>query len=82
MKYRKKPIIIEAEQWFPGSKIEGVESEMVGTCTECPVKKFYIKTLEGEMEVSSGDYVITGEKGKKYPCKPDVFEISYEKVEE
>ena len=42
----------------------------------------YINTLEGELYISSGDYIITGVKGERYPCKPDIFHMTYEKVEE
>ena len=41
-----------------------------------------IHTLEGDMKVSVGDYIITGVNGEQYPCKPDIFEKTYEKVEE
>ena len=43
-------------------------------------KEEYIKTLEGTMKAHKGDYVITGVKGEKYPCKPDVFHETYEEV--
>lgn len=42
----------------------------------------YIDTLEGRHYISPGDYIITGIKGERYPCKPDIFELTYEKVEE
>ncbi|MCM3704056.1 hypothetical protein M3216_32435, partial [Paenibacillus macerans] len=41
-----------------------------------------IKTLEGVMQANSGDYIIKGVQGEIYPCKPDIFEATYEKVEE
>lgn len=74
-KYRKKPIVIEAEQWFPGIKIKGVIEK---------THQVYgmIETLEGSMMVSPGDWIITGIKGEKYPCKPDIFEATYELVKE
>ena len=59
MKYRKKPIIVEAYQ-------TDVELD--------------IETLEGVMHASVGDYIITGVNGEKYPCKPDIFEKTYELV--
>lgn len=77
MKYRKKPIIIEAEQWFPGKKIEGVGNVEGGKGPDFA----FVNTLEGIMTVKPGDYIITGFKGEKYPCKPDIFEATYEKVE-
>lgn len=45
-------------------------------------KEMIIHTLEGDMKASVGDYIITGLRGEKYPCKPDVFEKSYELVED
>ena len=72
MKFRKRPIVIEAEQWFPGIRIDGMLLNNEGQ----PI----IETLEGDMLVSPGDWVITGVKGEKYPCKPDIFEASYEPV--
>lgn len=60
MKFRKKPVVIDAEQ------------------TQQIVK---IKTLEGTMFAQPGDWIITGVKGERYPCKPDIFEATYEKVE-
>lgn len=41
---------------------------------------YMIDTLEGKHEVTPGDWIITGVKGEKYPCKPDIFEMTYEKV--
>jgi len=74
MKYIKRPIVVEAEQWFLGKEIEGV--------IRVTDEYNYIETLEGKMIVSSGDWIITGIKGEKYPCKPDIFEATYELVEE
>lgn len=45
-------------------------------------KEMIIHTLEGNMKASVGDYIITGLRGEKYPCKPDIFEKSYELVED
>jgi hypothetical protein len=84
MKYRKKPVVIEAEQWFPGIKIEGIEEFETGD----PIIEIEgrLKTLEnlGDTRgvVIPGDWIITGIKGEKYAVKPDVFEATYEKVEE
>lgn len=76
MKYRKKPIVIEAEQWFPDHPVHGVHIDPYGITLP------YIITLEGNMHVTAGDYIITGVKGEIYPCKPDIFEMTYEKVED
>jgi hypothetical protein len=61
-KYRKKPVVIEAEQWLGDSRV-------------------VIPTLEGNLVCLPGDWIITGVKGEKYPCKPDIFEQTYEQVE-
>ena len=84
-KYRKRPVVIEAEQWFPGKKIDGVVycTKQVPTFDEfdSPWQAFMgIKTLEGDMEVRAGDWVITGVMGEKYPCRDDIFKQTYEEV--
>lgn len=95
-KYRKKPIVIEAEQWFKVSEyVEGKERivdyyrtpELDGQhkckhCGDIMHNHGWIDTLEGGHIVCPGDFIITGVKGEKYPCKPDIFEATYEKVEE
>jgi hypothetical protein len=81
--YRKKPVEIEAIQWV-SDNIEQVY-EMLGDTliinTDEDEVKHFINTLEGKMELSWGDYVIKGVKGEFYPCKPDIFELTYEMVE-
>ena len=79
MKYRKKPIIIEATQWFKHGDHPKVEMDCVGPGD---IILGWISTLEGGHEVTPGDFIITGIKGEHYPCKPDIFEATYEKVEE
>ena len=87
--YRKKPVEIEAIQ-FTGSdenydevvKFMGSEN-IAGECfigNSCDA--IFIKTLEGIMEASLNDYIIKGVQGEFYPCKPDIFEMTYDKVEE
>lgn len=75
VKFRKKTIVIEAEQWFPEKEIEGIKVRSP-TCN--PFGE--IETLEGTMFVSVGDWIITDINGEKYPCKPDIFEKTYERV--
>lgn len=73
-KFRKKPIIIEAQQFrelLP--RPDGVTLTING--------RAIVRTLEGELHVSEGDWIITGVKGEKYPCKPDIFEATYEPVD-
>ena len=79
-KYRKKPVVVEAEQWFPGKQVDGVVQIGVSGITGEPV--YGVHTLEGVMACAPGDYIITGVKGERYPCKPDIFEATYEPVEE
>lgn len=84
-KYRKKPVVIEAEQFFSNSLPfpEGViEERNLNAKIDEPARTFHIETLEGVHIVSPGDWIITGIKGEKYPCKPDIFKATYEKVTE
>lgn len=77
-KFRKKPVVIHAVQWFPNKPVDGVVPtyDPKGQCNGG-----LIQTLEGPHVVSTGDWIITGVKGEKYPCKPDIFEATYEPVE-
>ena len=83
MKYVKKPVVVEAIQML-SDNIEQVY-EMLGDnliiVGDTDNIKHFIDTLEGIMELSLGDYVIKGVKGEFYPCKPDIFELSYDKVD-
>lgn len=104
MKYRKKPIVIDAVRFE-----RGMEDKMVIEFGPAPIlwnkpeaaaraekmgwdaientdgsfsyMKPVIETLEGQMACSPGDYIITGVKGERYPCKPDIFEATYELAE-
>lgn len=82
MKYRKKPVEIEAIQWEGTADSWGKIMDMgcPWEAGEMGLQRFYIPTLEGKMAVSNGDWVIKGVKGEFYPCKPDIFELTYEKV--
>lgn len=60
MKFRKRPVVVEAYQ---------TDKEMI------------IHTLEGDMRANVGDWIITGLRGEQYPCKPDIFEKTYERAE-
>ena len=90
MKYRKKPVVVEAFKWTGGPDQESdpewiveairggvVHFENIGT----PDVKCLIDTLEGVHTASLGDYIIRGIKGELDPCKPDIFEETYEPVE-
>lgn len=86
--YRKKPITIEAVR-FDGLNPTEIK-DFVGKNCEVkiydnevtpPVACIVIHTLEGDMKVSKGDYIIKGVKGEFYPCRPDIFEQTYESAE-
>ncbi|MEE9584745.1 MAG: hypothetical protein V3W51_04610 [Candidatus Brocadiales bacterium] len=106
-KFRKKPVVVEAEQWFRnGDHSEDASQRMQPSVDECEglVVRYYrdpkvasaalcthchlmfhthgwIDTLEGGHIVCPGDWIITGIKGERYPCKPDIFEATYEPVD-
>lgn len=96
MKYRKKPIVIEAVQHFAdmGDHTAVIPVWLIEACRDCIVFTkqeedtygnvvgigTYIKTLEGHMRVNEGDWIIRGVKGELYPCKPDIFAATYEAV--
>lgn len=88
-KFRKKPVVIEA--WlFDGTfatahpiLVQHAQWERSAPCTYRPSQKtLTIRTLEGEMTAVAGDWVIRGVKGEFYPCKPDIFEATYDRVDE
>jgi hypothetical protein len=110
MKYRKKPVVIEATQWFKNgdhpeddcTEILSLDGDTtflsegkvvryfrhpsvagVTTCKHCGVVMHvhgWVDTLEGGHIVCPGDYIITGVTGERYPCKPDIFAMTYEVV--
>lgn len=84
MKYRKKPVVIEAIQYRGYNSLPLVKKLMGNEFEKVLFKpnseKLIIPTLEGDHETSVGDYIIKGIKGEFYPCKPDIFEATYEKV--
>lgn len=95
-KFRKKPVVIEAVQWmkhgdnsdvdpYPENLWSHRRAQGIPGCEQCHchfADHGQIPTLEGDHIVCPGDWIITGIKGEKYPCKPDIFEATYEPVEE
>jgi hypothetical protein len=86
MKYRKKPLVVEAEQFVSAIQPIGRHAT-VPTSTmflEYPVMVddagafLAIPTLEGTIRANNGDWIITGVKGERYPCKPEIFAATYE----
>lgn len=87
MKYRKKPVEIEAMQWVhdrpqSAAPVLAWIREHGGQATFVPITEpaVVISTLEGDMRASSGDWIIRGVQGEFYPCKPDIFADTYEEV--
>jgi hypothetical protein len=78
-KFRKKPVVIEAMQLTPEA-VGDVVRFCGGTIKSHPLTGVVIETLEGNMLADVGDWVIKGVKGEFYPCKPDIFEATYEPV--
>ena len=88
-KYRKKPIVIEAFRWTGGIDqtedpewaVTAIKSGVIDFAKHgTPDCRMVITTLEGAMEATPGDYIIQRVKGELYPCKPDIFEMTYEEV--
>ena len=88
-KFKKKPVIIEAmewdqtkdalqrlNEWGAGASISAYETSASGKI----VHNLRLKTLEGTLNVSDGDWIIRGIAGEFYPCKPDIFFATYETV--
>ncbi len=84
--FRKKPVVIEAEQFTEETKqrvfswARGYTQHVDATRDEAGNPALSIRTLEGDMTATLGDWVIKGVKGEFYPCKPDIFEMTYEPV--
>jgi hypothetical protein len=92
MKVRKRPVVVDAVEW-DGKYTNGVfefamffvAEDRGRVCPQCKrglVEHGRIGTLEGSHIVCPGDWIITGVKGERYPCKPDIFDQTYEKVQE
>jgi hypothetical protein len=86
MNYRKKPVVIQALQ-YEGSmesylRIREAFPDMPSTllCNEEKIVSFHISTLEGVHIVSKADFIIRGIDGEYYPCKPNIFELTYDAV--
>lgn len=92
MKFRKKPVVIEARQLTAENALEVAEwcgakrsvygDLLWGTALPIEQRSIVIETLEGDHCGNMGDWIIKGIKGEFYPCRPDIFEMTYEKVEE
>lgn len=84
MKYRKKPVVVEAVQYHApniGAVMDFIKDD-IHLVFNHKTNSYFIPTLEGNMEITDGDYIIKGLQGEFYPCKPDIFAETYEKTEE
>lgn len=89
-KYKKKPVIIEAVEFncdgdMPEVELHMIDSDNNWLCEKCgkPASKHgNVKTLEGYHIACPGDFIIRGIQGEHYPCKPDIFNKTYEKISE
>lgn len=88
-KYRKKPVVVDAWQFTKENYLEGApqfirQARDIGLWSQYggDVIGGEVKTLEGVMAISENDYIIKGVQGELYPCKPDIFEATYEVVNE
>lgn len=82
--YRKKPVVIEAHKWNPHEKPTDTPPWLMAFLSTGPTWEngaVVIDTLEGQMLAQPGDYIIQGVEGELYPCKPSIFEATYEPVE-
>jgi hypothetical protein len=72
----KRPIVVEAVQWYPGVEIDGLDIRI--SSNRSFVAEGIITTSNGHMTVRAGDYIVTGVKGEKYPVEQDAFLLTYE----
>ena len=82
MKFRKKPIVIEAWENSVANNQGQLPSWFEGVVKRLPGRRLAIRTPEGTMVALPHDWVIRGVKGEVYPCKPDIFAETYERVTE
>lgn len=80
-KYVKKPIVVEAFKWMH-DEVPKWWTEAKGIQIQVATGSAFIPTLEGMHEARPGDYIIQGIKGELYPCKPDIFKMTYDKCNE
>ena len=95
-KFRKKPVIVDAEVYHRGledgfsipeecrkefgSDLDGCSTQENEGCGRCKLQKPYIKTLEGKHYISEGDYIVTGVRSERYPVRAEIFKETYEAI--
>jgi len=80
-KFRKKPVVVDAFQWTVDEAPDWWKLRTDKTMINVQTGSVFIPTLEGTHETRVDDFIIRGIKGELYPCKPDIFEATYEEVE-
>lgn len=87
MKFRKKPVVVEAVKWTGKNRFEMIQfchdlviREEFAFGDLSPRSRIYIETLEGQMAAEVGDWIVKGVEGEFYPCKPAIFVKTYEPV--
>ena len=78
MKYRKRPVVVDAVRYIPSTPVEEIIAVLEGNRWQQCDDGIEIATLEGVMHASKGDWIIRGIKGEAYPCKHDIFIATYE----
>jgi hypothetical protein len=81
VKYRKKPVVIEAVQWNGTNVKEVFDFMKWRNASHDERQGLVIHTLEGNHDATPGDFIIKGVKGEFYPCKPDIFAMTYESAD-
>lgn len=74
--FRKRPVVVQAVQWFSNGHVPVWAQNKIRECGT----HFEVDTLEGVMRGEPGDWIICGIEGEIYPCKPKIFELTYEAV--
>ena len=78
-KFTKRPVVVDAEQWFPGKPVDGVVERRSNDNPSQTVG--IVKTLEGDMIARPGDWIVTGIEGERYPVKNEIFKKTYERAD-
>lgn len=76
-RFRRKPVEIEAELFDPD---DTEQHARLGLRRDQALGAFLVPTLEGDMRISEGDWIVTGVLGERYPCKPKAFELTFERL--
>ena len=76
-RFRRKPVEVNAEIFNP---TDSEQHQRLGLRHDPCSGDFYVPTLEGDMRISDGDWIVTGVLGERYPCKPRAFELTFEPV--